>query len=121
MKKVVLTIKDDVCAANGKDVNATELLEKMKLWGEVTDFNKETAALSAEYQASIDSLAAQLNAVKAQELTSDELALIGSYRECKTEIGEKYQVRIDALEGQLEDIKSEEENRLAQIMDILTK
>ena len=33
MKKVVFTIKDDVCAANNRDVNATNLLEKMKLRG----------------------------------------------------------------------------------------
>ena len=107
MKKYVFIIKDDVCAANGKDVNATELLQKMKLWGDVVDYDKETAVLRAEYQASIDNLAAQLNAVKAQELTPDEIAMVAAYRENKAVIGEKYQVRIDALEGQLEEIKVE--------------
>ena len=35
MKDYAFIIKEDVCAANGKDVEATELIQKMKLWGEV--------------------------------------------------------------------------------------
>jgi hypothetical protein len=66
MKKVVLTVKEDVCAVNCKDPAATELIEKMKLWGDVTDFDDEVKAVKAEYQKSLDNLAAQVNAIKEQ-------------------------------------------------------
>lgn len=119
MKKYVFTIKDDVCAANDKPVEATELISKMRLWGDVEDYDGAIAAVKAEYQATVNNLTAQLQAIKEQELTDDELRLVLSYRACKAAISEKYQNRIDTLEGQLEDIKVEEKNRLDQIMAIL--
>ena len=35
MRKVVLSIKEDTCQENGKDVNATELLKVMSHYGTV--------------------------------------------------------------------------------------
>ena len=121
MKKYVFTIKDDVCVANGKDVDAIELLAKMRLWGEVEDYDQAISAVKAEYQASVDSLATQLTAIKDQELTEDELRLVLSYRACKTAITEVYKNRINELEVQLEDIKNEEQTRLDKIMAILNR
>jgi hypothetical protein len=121
MKKYVFTIKDDVCAANGKDVNATELLAKMKLWGDVTDYDKATAQERAEYQTVVDSLTAQLGAIKAQELTDDEIVLLNAYRECKAKNAAVYDARIDELEGQLDDIRIEEQQRVEQIIALLQR
>lgn len=119
MKKLVFTVKDDVCAANGKDVAATELIEKMKLYGNVEDYERVVATVRAEYQATVDNLTAQINAIKAQDLTPDELELVKAYRACKDKISGAYETRIGTLENQLDDIRAEEQTRLEKIMAIL--
>ena len=121
MKKYVFTIKDDVCAANGKDIEATELISKMRLWGEVVDYDSAVAAVKTEYQKTVDNLTAQLAAIKDRELTDDELKLVLSYRACKTAISEGYKSRINTLEVQLAEIKTEEQSRLEKIMAILNQ
>lgn len=119
MKQYTLTIKDDICAANGKDPEATELLAKMKLWGEVTDFERSVAAVRAEYQGVINNLTAQVAAIKAQELTEDEIALLNSYRACKKSTGDQFQARINALEQQLDEISTGYQRKIAQISELL--
>lgn len=121
MKKYVFTIKDDVCAANGKDVEATELISKMLLWGTVEDYDKATEVIRAEYQATITGLNNQLGAIKDQELTEDEIALLRAYRACKQSIGDKYQNRIIDLETQLGEISNDHQKRLSQIAAILAQ
>ena len=119
MKKYVFTIKDDVCAANGKDVEATELLQKMKLWGDVEDYEKAIAAVRAEYQVTIDNLKAQNDAIKDQELTDDEIALLNSYRACKKATGDAYQARINALEKHIEDNAKDFQAKLTKAIEVL--
>ena len=119
MKKLVFTIKDDICAANGKDIAATELIEKMKLYGNVEDYDRVVATVRAEYQATADNLTAQISAIKAHDLTPDELELVKSYRACKANISGGYEARINMLETQLSDIRLEEQTRLEKIMAIL--
>ena len=119
MKKYVFTIKDDVCAANDKDIEATELLAKMRLWGDVEEYDKVIAPVKAEYQAIVDNLTAQLSAIKAQELTDDEIVLLNAYRGCKGKTSESFLQRITALEDQLAAISAENQKRLAQIAAIL--
>lgn len=121
MKKYVFTIRDDVCTANGKDVEATELLAKMRLWGEVEDYDRAVSVVKAEYQANIDNLTTQITAIKEQKLTADELKLVLAYRACMDEIIAQYIARINMLEGELEGIKTEEQIRLEKIMAILNK
>ena len=121
MKKIVLTIREDVCKANGTDVNAVKLLEKMKTYGDVTDYDKETAKDRAEYQSVVDSLSTQLDTYKAHNITEEELVLLTAYRECKARLAAGYETRIDALEGQLDDIRVEEQNRIEQILALLKK
>ena len=116
MRKYVFTVKDDVCALNSKDVNATELIEVMKLYGSVEDFDRVIASVKAEYQATVDSLTAQNEAIKAFNLTDDEYELIVAYRACKGKIEQKHLNRIDALENELVDIKNEEQIRCEKIM-----
>lgn len=119
MKKYVFTIKDDVCAANGKPVEATELLEKMKLWGDVEDYDHVVASVRAEYQAVVDNLTAQLSAIKSQELTDDEIALLNAYRACKKATGDAYQARIDVLETKIAEAVEAAEKKAAQLRAIL--
>lgn len=119
MKKYVFTIKDDVCAANGKDVEGTELLAKMKLWGDVEDYEVAVAAIRAEYETTIKNLTAQLTAIKDQELTNDEISLLNAYRTCKKATGDLYQARIAALEGELEKTVADFQQKTARINELL--
>lgn len=119
MKKVVLTIKDDVCARNGKDANATELLTVMSHYGTVEDFETATAKEKAEYQATIDNLSAQLNAIKEQELTDDEIKMVKSYRENKSSVVSAYVAEAEQYKIQLEAVKTEHEQRVAKLKAIL--
>lgn len=121
MKKYVFTIKDDICALNGKDINATELLGVMKHYGSVEDYDSVFASVKAEYQGTVDNLTAQLTAIKEQELTTDELEIVLAYRACKNAISQKFITRIDTLETELVKIKDEEQVRCEKIMALFNK
>lgn len=120
MKKYVFTIKDDVCAANGKDTEATELIEKMKLWGTVEDYDKAVASVCAEYQGTIDNLKKQLGAsVVATE--EDEILFLNFYRERKAKNGEVYQARINELETQAANNRADYLKKAEQISLLLNQ
>lgn len=121
MEKYVFTVRDDVCIANGKDVSATELLAKMKLWGDVEPFERVVASIKAEYQSAVDNLTAQLNSIKEQKLTNDEIILVNCYRECKKSFSEKDIKRIAELEQQLQIVKDEHEVLSTNIIALLQK
>ena len=121
MKKYVFTIKDDVCAANCKDIEATELLQKMKLWGDVEPYEKALAPVVDEYERMVKNLTTQLEAIKAQELTPDEIVLLNSYRDCKAATGEAYEKRINTLEQCLEDVRISSKKRAEQIAQLVAE
>lgn len=121
MKKYVFTIKDDVCAANDKDIEATDLLAKMKLWGDVEDYEKVIAPVKEEYQRMVDNITAQLNAIKAQELTDDEIVLLNAYRGCKGATSEAFLHRISALEEQLAKDRADYQKKAEQISELLAQ
>lgn len=121
MSKYAFTFMEDVCNRNGVNSDPTELLEKMKLRGKVEDFDSAVATVRAECQTTIDNLTAQLNAIKSQELTDDEISLLNSYRACKKVNGDKYEARIDALEQQLEATKADYLKKAEQISALLTQ
>ena len=97
MKKVVLTIKDEICAKNGKDPNATDLLNVMSHYGTVEAFESAFAKEKAEYQTTIDGLNSQLNAIKEQELTADELHMVKAYRQNKNAVIAACEAKINAM------------------------
>lgn len=115
MKSYVFTVREDICAANGKDVTATNLLEKMKLYGSVEDFDSVIAKGKAEYQLAVDNLKAQLTAISEQKLTAEEIKLVKVYRDCKNSTDKELLAKIDSLTKQLEDIKAENESRIEKI------
>ena len=119
MKKVVLTIKEDVCVKNNKDVNATELLNVMAHYGTVETYESATAKDKAEFQATIDSLNNQLNAIKEQELTVDEIKMVKSYRENKSSVVSAYVAEAEQYKSQLQAVKNEHEQRVAKLKAIL--
>lgn len=101
MNKVVLTIREDVCAKNNKDVNAAELLNVMAHYGTVESYETATAKDKAEFQSNIDSLQKQLDDIKEQELTSDEINIVRAYRAAKNSVVAKYTAENDSLKESL--------------------
>lgn len=130
MKKYVFTVRDDICVKNGKDVNATMLLEKMRLYGTVEDYDRNMVAVKAEYQTVIDDVSARYDAIKSQNLTSEEIQLVNLYRSLRAEATAQYEAEVakvkkelgtenDSLRQQLADVKAEHESRVAKIAEIL--
>jgi hypothetical protein len=101
MKKVVLTIREDVCAKNNKDVNAAELLNVMAHYGTVESYETATAKDKAEFQSNIDSLQKQLDDIKEQELTVDEINIVRAYRAAKNSVVAKYTAENESLRESL--------------------
>ena len=101
MKKVVLTIREDVCAKNNKDVNAAELLNVMAHYGTVESYETATAKDTAEFQSNIDSLQKQLDDIKEQELTVDEINIVRAYRAAKNSVVAKYTAENESLRESL--------------------
>ncbi len=121
MKKYVFTIKDDVCIANGKDIEATELLSKMRLWGDVEDYDTAISAIKAEYQATVDNLTTQLIEKNEQDpnLTEDEIRLNELFRELKSIIVASYVAEAEAYKSELGIIKSEFERKVSMLKAVL--
>lgn len=119
MRKLVFTIKEDVCVANGKDVTASDLLAVMTKYGTVEEYDRVVAGISAEYQASIDGLNRQLEIIRDQELTDDEIKMVKAYRDCKNNVVGKYVAVAEEYAKQLEAVKQEAEQRTARIKAIL--
>lgn len=119
MRKYVFTIKEDVCIANGKDVEATELLSKMRLWGDVEDYDRAISAVKAEFQDIVDKLSTQLTDIKDQELTVDELRLLLAYRENKSAVVAQYVDEAESYKAELAVIKSEFERKVSMLKAVL--
>ncbi len=119
MRKLVVTIRDDICTANGKDVNATALIEKIKLYGTVEDYDVNMTAVKAEYQTVINEVSARYEAIKSLNLTQDEITFLNLYRKLKAETAAVHVAEKEALAKQLADVKAEQEGRIAKIAAIL--
>lgn len=119
MKKYVFTIKEDVCVANGKDIEATELLAKMRLWGDVENYDSAISAVKAEYQASVDNLTTQLASIKDQELTDDELDMVLAYRKNKAKVVAVHIDEAEAYKTELASIKGEFERKISTLKAVL--
>lgn len=121
MREYVLTIREDVCDANHKDVEATNLLETMKLWGDVKPLDTVLACVRTEYQGIIDNLTNKIDAISDQELTADELQLLNAYRACKKAEAAKYLERIDTLEKNIVDTRTTFKKKIAAFNEILNQ
>lgn len=113
MARFVLTIKEDVCKANGKDVNATELLKVMAHYGTVETFEKVVASEIAPLQQTIDNLVRQIEAIEEQNLTDDEMAIVKAYRLAMSGVVAKHlaveqecRKTIETLQGTLTQFKN---------------
>jgi chromatin segregation and condensation protein Rec8/ScpA/Scc1 (kleisin family) len=120
MKQYVFTMKDDVCSQNGKtEEQKNGIFSKLAEYGTVEDFDSVLAQERAKYQQVIDNQTKQIEAIKEQELTLDEMKVVKVYRECKQTNDAQHLARINELVGQLETVKTENDRRNAQIKAIL--
>lgn len=121
MLKFVVMVQDDVCLKNGKDPNATELLKKAATYGKVVPFDDCVKDIKAEYEKTIGNLNAMNEAIKAQNLTEEEIAIVNAYRTqraiaVKVHIEEK-----EKLRHTLEEVKAEHERTIAVIANVINK
>lgn len=121
MKKYVFTVKDDVCLANGKDVNATQVLEVMKTYGAVEDYDTVIAKIKAEYQEALDNVVAQNEAIKHQNLSDEEIAIVNEYRKQRAKAVQVYIEENANLSKTLEEVKVEHEKTIEMISNVINK
>lgn len=119
MRKLVFTIKDDICAKNNKPVDAVELIKVMNSYGLVEEYDNVLRVEKAEYQKTIDSLNAQLLAIKDQNLTTDEMNLVSAYRVCKAENERKLKAENDILARKLTSTTELFQSTMGKIKDIV--
>lgn len=126
MKSFVVHVQDSVCAANGRDPEATTLIEAARTFGTVETLDAALAAQKAKYEAEIlrltnqhnaivDGLNAKLATIEEKGVTADELEVLRVLRAKAAKEAEGYQATIAERDGQLNAIKLESENRAAQI------
>lgn len=116
MEAKVFTLMEDVCAANGKtDAQKNDLFKVLTTYGTVEDLEAVVAKERAKYQAVIDNLTRQYEAIKDQELTDDEIKMVYAYREGKASVVAEYVEKAEAYATQLKEVKREYENRVAKI------
>lgn len=81
MKKVVFTVKDDVCARNGKDPNATELFTVMGHYGTIESYDTIIARATAEQNAIINGLNQKISVMEENSVTDLELPALKALRD----------------------------------------
>ena len=119
MKKVVLTIKDDICVKNGKDPNATDLLNVMSHYGTVEAFESAFAREKAEYETTINSLTSQIKAIEEKGLTADEFKLIKCLREIETAITAEKDAQIKQRDIIFAELKAQYDQTVEKIKAII--
>ena len=80
MRKVVFTIKDDICAKNGKDVNATELFSVMSKYGSIEAYETVLAKETAELNSIIKGLNEKLSTIEEYNVSETELPVLKAHR-----------------------------------------
>ena len=111
MKQFVFTMQDDVCNAHNKtEFQKQEILKKLVEYGTLEDFDTVLASERAKYQQVIDNQTKQIEAIKEQELTQDEMAMVKAYR-----------IAISGVVAQHKAVEDECRKTIATLEDTLTQ
>lgn len=121
MIKVVLTVQDDVCVKNGKDVNATELLKIMATYGKVERYDDCVAKDKAEYEGTIKNLIAQNEAISDRIATDDEFEVLKALRGFREKSVKVYVEENAKLTKTLDEVKTEHERTIEIIANVINK
>lgn len=119
MKKLVITIQDDVCAKNNRDPEGTALIEAAKSFGKVELWEDAIAAEKKEYQHVIKNLTDQVEAITEHGVTPMELEVLRAVRKKSATETAEFKATIAERDAQLLAVQTENENRNAQIKSIL--
>ena len=111
MKQFVFTMLDDVCTLNNKtEAQKQEVLKVLTHYGKVEDFDTVLASERAKYQEVIDNQTKQIEAIKEQDLTQDEMAMVKAYR-----------IAISGVVAQHKAVEDECRKTIAPLEDTLTQ
>lgn len=119
MKKIVITVQDDVCAKNGRDPEAAALIEAARTFGKVESWDVAIAGVQAEYQGIIKNLTSQVDAAAEHCVTPAELEVLRVIRKKSEAEKLDLEAAIAERDAQLVAVQLENENRNAQIRSIL--
>lgn len=126
MKDIVVHIREDVCAKHNRDPEATRLIEVAKEFGSVEPLEAALSAertnsqnvvknLTTQYETEIASLKAELERVKEQKVTPEELEVLRVIRRKTSLEASAYEEALRNRDEQLKAVQLENENRAAQI------
>lgn len=119
MRKILFTVLENVCAENGKPYDAIDLLNAMKKYGTVENYEDVRRVEAAESQKVIDGLTSQLTAIKDQNLTNDEICLVNAYRTCKAENERVLKAEKELLAKKLTETQEVFATTMGKIKDIV--
>lgn len=112
MLKYVFTIKEDVCAANGRTNKVSELLSVLPYYGELVDYDTAISDVKNEYQATIDNLTHQLEVLKDHNLTAEEIKVLNVMRVSATEANKKREAEFEEEKAKLIADKTASDNKV---------
>lgn len=129
MKSFVVHVSESVCAKNNRDPSAASLIEAARSFGTVETLDQALASERAKYQAEINNLTQQHNAmlgeyerkltsISEQGVTADELEILRVLRKKSANEAAEFEKTLAERDAQLNAIKVESENRVAQIRAI---
>ena len=126
MKDIVIHVREDVCAKYQRDPEATKLIEIAKEFGSVETLDSAIAAerekhqtvvknLEAQYAGTIKSFEAQIEAIKEQKVTPEEIEILRAVRKKTAIEAAQYEEAIKLRDDNLKTVVAENENRVAQL------
>lgn len=120
MAQFVLTIKEEICTAHGKDVKATELLKVMAHYGLVEDYNTVIERETAPLKATINDLVKQNEAIKEFALDDFDLTILRAARQAMSKELDGKDVQISALTQELKKVVDFHEKKHQELTAFVT-
>ena len=125
-KSFVVHVREDIAKANGRDPEATKLIDLAKTFGTVETLDSALSAEKAKHQVVINNLSAQYEAeiteknayiasIEEKNVTEAELKVLRVMREKEALEKANYEAEIAIRDEQLKAIQVENENRAAAI------
>lgn len=119
--KYVLTIKEEICTANGKDVKATELLKVMAHYGIVETYDNAIANEITPLKSTIDNLVKQNEAIKEQALDEFDMAILRVARDAKKKVVDEKDIQITDLTKELQNVIALQQQKNQELSSFLDK
>lgn len=115
-----LTVTPDVCKANGKDVNAVELLRAMATYGKVEKLSDVIARATAPLKQTIDNLVKRIDSIEEQELDNFDMDVLRVVRQIRKKELEGKDVQIAELTQELKSVVEFHEKKHQELTDFVT-